>query len=86
MSKSIEVCDLSSLSQDAYLEVCDKLFSAWARHAKSKDVQWKNLARKCRGLLSVLHRLYRNDQACPTYYAQEILKQAEIYLAQATRF
>ena len=86
MSKSIELADMTTLSQDAYLELCNKLFSEWAKNSKSKAVQWKLLARKCRGLLSVVHRLYRDDQACPKYYAQEILKQAEIYIGQAKRF
>lgn len=86
MRKSIELRDESSLSQEAYLELCNKLFSEWARHSKSKAVQWKNFARKCRGLLSVVHRLYRDDQACPAYYAKEVTKQAEIYIGQAKRF
>lgn len=55
-------------SQAAYLELCDLLFSAWARTVKSRP----NYARMARGLLSNTHQLYAAQQACPTEYADSV--------------
>ncbi len=52
----------------AYLELCDLLFSAWARTVKSRP----NYARTARGLLSNTHQLYAAQQACPTEYADSV--------------
>lgn len=55
-------------SAQAYRELCDLLFSAWARTVKSRP----NYARTARGLLSNTHALYASQQACPTEYADSV--------------
>lgn len=55
-------------SAQAYSELCDLLFSTWARTVKSRP----NYARAARGLLSNTHALYASQQACPTEYADSV--------------
>jgi len=55
-------------SQAAYLDLCDLLFSIWARTVKSRP----QYARQARGLLSNTHQLYAAQQACPTEYADSV--------------
>ena len=55
-------------SEAAYRELCDLLFSTWARTVKSRP----NYARTARGLLSNTHQLYASQQACPTEYADSV--------------
>ncbi len=55
-------------SQVAYLDLCNLLFSAWARTVKSRP----NYARTARGLLANTHALYAAQQACPTEYADSV--------------
>ncbi len=55
-------------SSQAYSELCDLLFSTWARTVKSRP----NYARAARGLLSNTHQLYASQQACPTEYADSV--------------
>lgn len=55
-------------SQAAYLELCDLLFSIWARTVKNRQ----NYARMARGLLANTHQLYASQQACPTEYADSV--------------
>jgi len=55
-------------SAQAYSELCDLLFSTWARTVKSRP----NYARTARGLLSNTHALYAAQQACPTEYADSV--------------
>ena len=55
-------------SQAAYLELCDLLFSIWARTVRNRP----NYARTARGLLSNTHALYAAQQACPTEYADSV--------------
>ena len=55
-------------SQAAYLELCDLLFSIWARTVRNRP----NYARTARGLLSNTHALYASQQACPTEYADSV--------------
>ena len=57
-----------TVSAQAYSELCDLLFSAWARTVKSRP----NYARTARGLLSNTHALYASQQACPTEYADSV--------------
>ena len=55
-------------SAQAYLELCDLLFSTWARTVRNRP----NYARTARGLLSNTHALYASQQACPTEYADSV--------------
>ena len=55
-------------SAQAYSDLCDLLFSTWARTVKSRP----NYARTARGLLSNTHALYAAQQACPTEYADSV--------------
>lgn len=55
-------------SQAAYLELCDLLFSTWARTVRNRP----NYARQARSLLSNTHALYASQQACPTDYADSV--------------
>ena len=55
-------------SAQAYSELCNLLFSIWARTVKSRP----NYARTARGLLSNTHALYAAQQACPTEYADSV--------------
>lgn len=55
-------------SAQAYSDLCNLLFSAWARTVKSRP----NYARMARGLLSNTHALYASQQACPTEYADSV--------------
>lgn len=55
-------------SQAAYLDLCDLLFSIWARTVRNRP----NYARMARGLLSNTHQLYASQQACPTEYADSV--------------
>ena len=55
-------------SAQAYSDLCDLLFSAWARTVKSRP----NYARTARGLLANLHALYASQQACPVEYADSV--------------
>lgn len=55
-------------SAQAYSELCELLFSVWARTVKSRP----NYARTARGLLSNTHALYASQQACSTEYADSV--------------
>ena len=55
-------------SAQAYSDLCDLLFSAWARTIRNRP----NYARTARGLLSNTHALYAAQQACPTEYADSV--------------
>lgn len=55
-------------SAQAYAELCDTLFSIWARTVRNRP----NYARQARGLLSNTHALYAAQQACPTEYADSV--------------
>ena len=55
-------------SAQAYSELCNLLFSTWARTVKSRP----NYARTARGLLSNTHQLYASQQACPVEYADSV--------------
>ena len=55
-------------SAQAYSELCDLLFSVWARTVKSRP----NYARTARGLLANTHALYASQQACPAEYADSV--------------
>jgi hypothetical protein len=52
-------------SETAYLDLCDLLFSTWAQTVRRAP----NYARVARSLLSNVHALYANQQACPVDYA-----------------
>lgn len=55
-------------SAQAYADLCDLLFSTWARTVRNRP----NYARMARGLLSNTHALYASQQACPTEYADSV--------------
>lgn len=55
-------------SEAAYRELCNLLFSTWARTVRNRP----NYARTARGLLSNTHALYAAQQACPTEYADSV--------------
>lgn len=55
-------------SQAAYFELCELLFSIWARTVRNRP----QYARQARGLLSNTHALYASQQACPTEYADSV--------------
>lgn len=55
-------------SAQAYLDLCDLLFSTWARTVRNRP----NYARMARGLLANTHALYAAQQACPTDYADSV--------------
>lgn len=55
-------------SAQAYSDLCNLLFSTWARTVKSRP----NYARTARGLLSNTHALYAAQQACPQEYADSV--------------
>ena len=55
-------------SEAAYRELCNLLFSTWARTVRNRP----NYARTARGLLSNTHALYASQQACPTEYADSV--------------
>jgi hypothetical protein len=57
-----------TVSAQAYAELCDLLFSTWARTVRNRP----NYARTARGLLSNTHALYASQQACPTEYADSV--------------
>mgnify|MGYP000402625946 CR=1 FL=1 len=55
-------------SAQAYADLCDTLFSIWARTIRNRP----NYARTARGLLSNTHQLYAAQQACPAEYADSV--------------
>lgn len=55
-------------SEAAYRELCNLLFSTWARTVRNRP----NYARTARGLLANTHALYASQQACPTEYADSV--------------
>lgn len=57
-----------TVSAQAYSDLCDLLFSTWARTVRNRP----NYARAARGLLSNTHALYASQQACPTEYADSV--------------
>ena len=57
-----------AVSAQAYSDLCNLLFSAWARTVRNRP----NYARTARGLLSNTHALYASQQACPTEYADSV--------------
>jgi hypothetical protein len=57
-----------TVSSQAYSELCDLLFSIWARTVRNRP----NYARMARGLLANTHALYAAQQACPTEYADSV--------------
>lgn len=63
MSQSLE-----AVSETAYLDLCDTLFSTWAQCVRREP----SYARIARGLLANLHSLYAKQQACPVDYADTV--------------
>ena len=59
---------LESVSEVAYLDLCDTLYSTWAQCVRREPAY----ARIARGLLSNLHGLYACQQACPQDYADTV--------------
>lgn len=55
-------------SAKAYSELCELLFSIWARTVRNRP----DYARAARGLLANTHALYASQQACPTEYADSV--------------
>lgn len=56
---------LEAVSETAYLDLCNTLFSTWAQCVR-RDPSYARIAR---GLLANLHALYASQQACPVAYA-----------------
>lgn len=63
--------DTTANSESEYLELCQQLFSGWARTVRTRP----NAARTYRGYLKNLHQLFAEQQACPAYYAELIRAQ-----------
>ena len=55
-------------SEQAYLDLCNLLFSTWAQTVRRAPAY----ARKTRSLLSNVHALYASQQACPVDYADSV--------------
>lgn len=56
------------VSESAYLELCELLFSTWAHTVRRAP----SYARLARSLLSNTHALYASQQACPQDYADSV--------------
>ena len=59
---------LEAVSETAYLDLCDTLYSTWAKCVRREP----SYARIARGLLANLHSLYAAQQACPVDYADTV--------------
>ena len=55
-------------SEAAYRELCNLLFSTWARTVRNRP----NYARTARGLLANTHQLYASQQAAPLDYCDSV--------------
>lgn len=60
--------NLEAVSETAYLDLCNTLYSTWAQTVRRNP----SYARIARGLLSNLHSLYASQQACPVDYADTV--------------